>query len=139
SGVGVIQAGIESFADDSLRLMKKGVTGAQNAAILRWAKESGVVALWNLIFGFPGETAASYAENVAWMEKLTHVDPPNACAPIRMDRFSPNFTDPVGHGFTAVRPMPAYRHVFPFPEETLAELAYYFDYDHPGFVEMPAL
>ena len=36
AGVASIQPGVESLADDTLRVMRKGVTGAQNVAILRW-------------------------------------------------------------------------------------------------------
>ena len=32
-----------------------------------------------------------------------------------------------------VEPMPAYRHVLPFPEEAIRRAAYYFRYEHPGF------
>jgi hypothetical protein len=65
------------------------------------------------------------------LHDVVHLPPPDAAAPIRMDRFSPNFTDWRVQGFTEVSPMPAYRHVLPFTEETLAQAAYYFRYDHP--------
>jgi hypothetical protein len=48
-----------------------------------------------------------------------------------MDRFSPNFVRWKEKGFSAVRPMPAYRHVYPLAEEQLREVAYFFDYEHP--------
>ncbi len=128
-----VQAGVESLLDGTLKLMRKGVSGAQNVALLRWCTEFGIHPSWNLLYGFPGEDLAGYAELRARMEMLVHLGPPVACAPIRMDRFSPNYTRWREHGFTGMEPMPAYRHVFPFPEDTLRELAYFFQYEHPRF------
>lgn len=131
AGVVYIQPGIESFADRTLELMGKGVSAAQNIALLRWCQELDVTAGWNLIFGFPGEDLADYARILETMRKLTHLRAPSACALIRMDRFSPNFVRWKEKGFSAVRPMPAYRHVYPLAEEQLREVAYFFDYEHP--------
>ncbi|KAA0254972.1 MAG: RiPP maturation radical SAM protein 1 [Acidobacteria bacterium] len=133
AGVASLQPGIESFSDSTLRLMQKGVTGARNVAVLRWCEELGVVALWNLLYGFPREDPADYPATLALMKKLVHLRPPTAVAPIRLDRFSPHFEDPAAHGFTEVAPMPAYRHVFGLPEESLARMAVYFRYRHPRF------
>jgi ribosomal peptide maturation radical SAM protein 1 len=135
AGVTTVQAGVESLCDATLRLMRKGVSAAQNAALLRWCRELGIDALWNIIYAFPDEALADYPAQLAALRDLVHLFPPDAAAPIRMDRFSPNFTNWRGHGFTEIAPMPAYRHVFPFPEETLSELAYYFRYDHPQLDE----
>lgn len=133
AGVASLQPGIESFSDSTLRLMRKGVTGARNVAVLRWCEELGVVALWNLLYGFPREDPADYPATLALTKKLVHLRPPTAVAPIRLDRFSPHFEDPAAHGFTEVAPMPAYRHVFGLPEESLARMAVYFRYRHPRF------
>ncbi|MGZ3459844.1 MAG: hypothetical protein ACXU86_15215, partial [Archangium sp.] len=119
-------------------VMRKGVSGAQNVALLRWCQESGVDALWNLIYGFPREDPDDYARTLSLLQKLVHLRPPDICSPIRMDRFSPNHAGWREQGFTRIRPMPAYRHVFPFPEQALHELAYYFDYEHPRFDEVLA-
>lgn len=131
AGVVYLQSGIESLADRTLELMDKGVSAAQNIALLRWCEELGVLAAWNLLFGFPGEDLDDYARLLATMEKLTHLRGPTTCGLIRMDRFSPNFTRWREKGFSAVRPMPAYRHVYPLAEAGLEELAYFFDYEHP--------
>ena len=65
------------------------------------------------------------------MRHMVHLSPPDGVAPIRMDRFSPNFTEWRARGFTSLAPMPAYRHVFDFGPDDLAQIAYYFRYDHP--------
>jgi ribosomal peptide maturation radical SAM protein 1 len=131
AGVTTVQAGVESLSDRTLHLMGKGVSGAQNLALLRWCAELGIDPLWNLIYGFPHEHLADYATTVALIRDVMHLPPPDAAAPIRMDRFSPNFSRWGDQGFTVVEPMPAYRHVFPFPAEDLEAAAYYFRFDHP--------
>jgi ribosomal peptide maturation radical SAM protein 1 len=130
AGVTSIQPGIENFADDTLRLMRKGVSGAQNVAILRWSAELDLRVLWNLIFGFPREQVTDYETNLAVMKLLTHLRPPDVCAYIRLDRFSPNFTEWRSLGFSTIRPLAAYKHIFPFEETELCRLAYYFAYEH---------
>lgn len=131
SGVTHLQPGIESLADTTLKVMQKGVSAAQNLAFLRWCAELGVQPYWNLIYGFPQEDPLDYERNLDLLRKITHLPPPQGVGPIRLDRFSPNFDRWEEHGFTRVAPLPVYRHLFPFPEETLWELAYYFEYDHP--------
>jgi ribosomal peptide maturation radical SAM protein 1 len=133
AGVTSIQPGVENFADDTLRLMRKGVSGAQNVAMLRWGEELGVLVLWNLIFGFPQEQVTDYETNFSVMKLITHLRPPDVCAYIRLDRFSPNFMEWRSFGFSTIRPLPAYKHIFPFEETELRRLAYYFAYEHENF------
>jgi ribosomal peptide maturation radical SAM protein 1 len=133
AGVTTVQAGIESLSDATLRVMGKGVSGAQNIALLRWCAELGIDPLWNIIYAFPKERLEDYPAMLDVLRQLVHLPPPDAAAPIRMDRFSPNFTEWREHGFTAVAPMPAYRHVFPFAPDDLGTAAYYFRYEHPQF------
>ncbi len=131
TGVTHVQAGVESLADKTLRVMGKGVTAAQNVALIRWCVETGIEPAWNIIYGFPREDMSDYDRMLALFARLTHLPPPEGIAPIRMDRFSPNHARWREEGFTAIEPMPAYRHVFPFGEEELGRLAYYFSYKHP--------
>jgi len=131
AGITAVQAGVESLSDHTLRVMGKGVSAAQNIALLRWCAELGIDSLWNLIYGFPAERLADYQTMLDTMRHLVHLPPPDAVAPIRMDRFSPNFTGWQKRGFTSVAPMPAYAHVFHFGPDDITEVAYYFRYDHP--------
>lgn len=131
AGVVSVQAGMESFSTATLRLMRKGVSGALNVAFLRWCREAGIEAHWNLIWGFPGEPLEDYAKQLDLVRCLTHLDPPEVCCEIRMDRFSPNHREWREHGFTAIRPAAAYSHVFPFGEEAIARLASFFDAEQP--------
>jgi ribosomal peptide maturation radical SAM protein 1 len=130
AGVSSIQPGIENLADDTLRLMRKGVTGAQNVATLRWIAELNLDVYWNLIFGFPNEPVKDYDTNLSVMNLMTHLSPPDVCTYIRLDRFSPNFTDWQSLGFSSISPVPSYRHIFPLDEAELSRFAYYFAYEH---------
>jgi magnesium-protoporphyrin IX monomethyl ester (oxidative) cyclase len=129
-GVAAIQPGIESLSNDVLRLMKKGCTALHNIQLLRWCKELGIEVAWNLIGGFPGEPVDAYAAMAALAPLLTHLPPPGACTPIRLDRFSPLFTDADRMGLKRVRPKPAYYYIFPFGRHELQRLAYFFDFDY---------
>ena len=48
--------------------------------------------------------------------------PPGASGSIRLDWFSPNFTHGPQLGLTDIQPFPAYRHIYPFQPEVLANL-----------------
>jgi ribosomal peptide maturation radical SAM protein 1 len=130
AGVIYLQSGIESLSDRTLELMDKGVSAAQNVALLRWCRELGVLAQWNLLFGFPGEDLDDFPRMHELLQKLAHLAPPEVCTVIRMDRFSPNFEKWQEKGFLDVRPLPSYRHVFPLDDEGLRSLACFFEYRH---------
>ena len=125
-----IQPGIESFSDAVLDLMNKGCNGIQNIRILRWGAEMGMEVIWNIIFGFPGERAEDYEAMADLVPLLVHLRRPTFAVRVRLDRFSPFFMDPQGHGMTEVRPARAYRYVFPLGEAELRDLAYFFDFDY---------
>lgn len=131
AGVTEVQAGIESLSDGSLSVMRKGVSAAENVAFLRWCAELGITVHWNLIHGSPKETSDNYAESLAVAGKITHLEPPYGIFRVRLDRYSPNHSRWREEGFSALRLLPAYRHVFPFPDEDLERLASFFDYEVP--------
>jgi ribosomal peptide maturation radical SAM protein 1 len=143
AGVRTIQPGVESFSDEVLALMRKGVTGLQNIQALKWCKQYGVTPLWNLIWGFPGEPTTAYAQQAELVPRLEHLPPPAGCFGLRLDRFSPNFEDAEALGFTGVAPLPAYEFVYPFEPPAVANLAYYFQFatrgPHPGTYVGPLL
>ncbi len=126
AGVVSIQPGIESFSDGVLRIMRKGVSALQNIQLLKWCKELGINAYYNVIWGFPGESEEHYAEVARLLPLLTHLEPPVGWGHLRIDRFSPNFDQAAQLGFTNVSPHPAYRYVYPLGDEALANLAYFF-------------
>jgi hypothetical protein len=61
---------------------------------------------------------------------LTHLQPPAACSPVRLDRFSAFFAQAKHLGLSRVRPAPAYYYVFPLRRKELARLAYFCDFDY---------
>jgi ribosomal peptide maturation radical SAM protein 1 len=129
-GVRRIQPGIESLDDGVLRLMDKGCTALQNIALLRWCDELGIEVSWNLIGGFPFEDPAAYERMAALIPLVTHLPAPMSVSPLRLDRFSPLFTEPERFGLQRVRPARAYYFVYPLERRELYELAYFFDFDY---------
>ena len=129
-GLRAIQPGIESFSDQALQLMRKGISGLRNIQLLRWCRELGISVSWNILVGFPDEDVAEIDRMTLLLPKLTHLDQPSACSSIRLDRFSPLFVGADQFGLTRVRPNHAYYYVFPFDKKSLSQLAYFFEYDY---------
>jgi len=130
AGPGAAQLGIETFATPVLKLAGKGASALQNLQTLKWFSEAGIEVKWNLLYGFPGEDPADYATLAELLPWLYHLAPPLAVGRVRLDRFSPYFEDPDRYGIANPRPNRAFRYVYPFPDESLAELAYYYEYDY---------
>lgn len=130
AGVQDAQAGIENLSTNALRAMRKGSTSLGGIQTLKWCKQYGVRADWNILYGFPGETAADYARNLELVRLLKHLDPPSTIGRFRMDRFSPSFEMAAEMGLTNVRPNPIYRYIYPLPEETLFNLVYSFEFGY---------
>jgi len=126
AGVTLIQPGIESLNTGTLKLMHKGVTSFQNIRFLKNCLRYGISPLWNLLIGFPGEKDDVYRKYVADMPLLAHLPPPSGAYPVRFDRYSPYFTKAAEYGLN-LSPYDFYRFVYPFPEESLAKLAYFFE------------
>ncbi len=134
-----VQAGIENLSTHVLGLMAKGSNSLMNVQTLKWCKQLGVIADWNLIYGFPGETAEDYEQNLRLARLMTHLDPPTGCGPIRLDRFSPNFDCAEEMGLTNVRPAELYKYIYPFEPRTLSDLVYYFDFEYKQEIDQGGL
>jgi ribosomal peptide maturation radical SAM protein 1 len=130
AGIDRLQPGIESFSTPILQLMRKGCSALQNLQTLKWASELQIELFWNFLMGFPGEDPQEYERMAAMIPSIVHLTPPIAIGLVRLDRFSPYFTAPEQLGIAGVRPAPPYSAIYPFPEESLRRLAYFFDYDH---------
>jgi len=130
AGITKLQPGVESLIDDVLMLMRKGVSALHNIQLLKWCKELGIKPHWNVLWGFPGEPPREYERLADVVPLLRHLPPPGGFGAIRLDRFSPNHFDADRLGFKNVRPLAPYGHVYPFPEDVLRNLAYYFSYDY---------
>ena len=128
AGVRRVQPGIESLSSPILSLMHKGVKAIQNINLLRWCAHYGIRPSWNLLWGFPGETAAHYDEQTALIPRLVHLQPPDGEGRIWMERFSPLFTQARALGVTAMRPSDSYEQVYPATLD-MEKAAYFFDYE----------
>ena len=132
AGLAAIQPGIESLSENVLKLMRKGVTPLQNVQLLKWCREYGVLPYWNVLYGFPGETAADYEEMCRIASKLAHLPPPLCGGAIRVERFSPYFDHAADFGIRDLRAHASYAYVYPFNESELYNLAYIFDFTFEG-------
>ncbi len=123
-----IQPGIEALSTDTLKRMKKGTTAFQNIALLKNCALHDIDPAWNLLVGFPGESAAVFRKYLDDLPLLAHLPAPIGVAPVRFDRFSPYFTHAKEFGLE-LRPFDFYGMAYPFEDADLRDLAYYF-YDN---------
>jgi hypothetical protein len=68
----------------------------------------------------------------ALLPALRFLDPPCGCGPVRLDRYSAYAERPQDYGLHDVVPLATYRYLYPFPEASLREIAYAFDYAYPA-------
>jgi len=129
AGLRAAQLGIETFDSEILKNLNKGVRGYQNLQTLKWFAEARVTAEWNILYGFPWETADTYRQLASLVTKIPHFPSPLGVGRARMDRFSPFFESPGRYGMKNPRASRAFAHVYPFPQDVLNRLAYYYEFD----------
>jgi ribosomal peptide maturation radical SAM protein 1 len=127
AGIDHIQPGIESLSSQVLGLMRKGTRAVWNVNLLRWGRYYGMGVYWNLIWGFPGESEADTAGQLALLPRLRHLVPPDGAGRVWMERFSPLFNETDQFVTTRLEPSRTYQWVYP-PHVDLPEAAYFFDY-----------
>jgi len=125
AGVTQVQPGIEAMATSTLKLMRKGTTAFLNLQFLKSCVRFGMDPEWNLLIGFPGEAEEVYEKYQSDLPLMRHLPPPTGAYTVRFDRFSPYFDHADEYGLE-LRPMDFYGLTYPFPEEDLAGMAYYF-------------
>ena len=132
AGVIMAQVGIESFDDEVLQAMKKGVRAIQQVQTLKHMQEIGIRPVWNIIYANPVENAAQYRRMIALLPSLHHLKPPGdgEVTPMILQRFSAYWRDPKRYGIRDIRPQDIYRRIFPRDGLRLDKLATFFDYDH---------
>lgn len=128
AGIKMIQPGIESLNSHVLSLMRKGISMLHNVRCMKWAHYYGMRVVWNILTGFPGETEEDYEEQIRVVTLLRHLPPPTGCGRIWLERFSPYFFDK-SYPVENVRPLEAYRFIYPEEQLNLAKIAYFFDYE----------
>ncbi len=137
-GVKVMQPGIESLSDATLKEMDKGVSPMQNLACLKWSSYYNVHISWNILLGFPQETAEDYRKQIALIPSIVHFPPPESVGQFWLERFSPYFTNPARYGITITGPGVAYGYVYDPARVDLRKVAYDFEYELEHRVD-PAL
>lgn len=120
-----IQPGIEALATSTLKLMKKGTTAFQNLKLLKLCAYYAGAPYWNLLVGFPGEDEQVFRRYIEAIPLLTHLHPPTSAHAVRFDRYSPYYYEAEKYHLD-LRPLDFYALIYPFPEEDLRNLAYYF-------------
>jgi ribosomal peptide maturation radical SAM protein 1 len=123
-----IQPGVESLVTSTLKLMKKGTTAFQNVALLKNCLINDIHPEWNLLIGFPGESEEVFKKYLADIPLLVHLPPPSGAFQVRFDRYSPYFVQAQQYGLD-LHPSDFYTFIYPFDEEALRNMAYYFT-DH---------
>jgi hypothetical protein len=108
--------------------MSKGITGIRNVNTLRWMRYYGINVIWNILYGFAGETVEDYRQQEEILRHITHLQPPDATIRIMMERFSPMFSDRASFPVRYMRPRASYGYVYP-ERVDLERVAYTFDYE----------
>ena len=133
AGITAIAAGIESLSTKILRRLGKGVTALQNLKLLREARSRLIYVWWNMLVGVPGETEEDYEPILDILPFIQHFQPPTGIGRIAINRYSRYFSNPARFGITNVRPVAAYRLIYPANAD-LEKLAYTFDADFESIV-----
>ena len=131
AGLVGIQPGLESLSSPVLRLMRKGVRAAQNVNLLRWAQYYDLHVVWNILWGFPGETEGQCKEQADWVPHLAHLQPPVSAGRLWMERWSPLYMRPEEFGVRVCVPERSYHYVYPDGVD-LDRVAYFFDHEMAG-------
>lgn len=133
ANINAVLPGIETFSTPLLRLMNKGVSACQNLLFLRHARSVGIYCDWLLLWRFPGDTAAMYAEVLRLLPLIRHLQPPRRMSPMFLARFSTYFEEQQRYDLRHVRPWDAFYQAFP-QEAQIEKLAYWFQADYPSEV-----
>jgi ribosomal peptide maturation radical SAM protein 1 len=135
-----IQPGIEALSSALLKRMDKGVLARQNLMLLRYTRTVGLRTEWNLLWGFPSDEPEAYAETLALVPLLHHLQPPSELVHISIDRFSPYYNRAQSYGLSNLRPHPVYRAVFPAHTD-FGKVAYRFvaDYQSGAYRCLPTI
>lgn len=109
AGVTTVQAGIENFSTDILRMINKGSNMLRSILFLRDSKDAGVQVMYNYLYGFPGEKPEYYTEIVKIMPLLHHLEPPlYPPKPMILQKYSGYYKKADTDSVMDMQPMPQY-------------------------------
>jgi len=98
AGFHITQPGIESINDHLLKLMGKGSSAIQNIAIMKYAATYGILPVWNMMYGVPGEEREDFEQMLDLIPLVHHLYPPTRANPIVFMRFSRYTNNPEEYG-----------------------------------------
>jgi magnesium-protoporphyrin IX monomethyl ester (oxidative) cyclase len=138
-----VQAGIESFSDDMLRLMGKGVSAIRQVETLKHCFAHDMKVLWYVLLGLPGETDEMVAQENEVIRKIMHLEVPNTVAHMMYLRYNYYMDHPEDPLAPKLRPDRGYDFVYPdrdfirravhlYAPEDEEALARYYDYRRIG-------
>jgi len=125
AGYRILQPGIESLSDHVLRLLSKGVSAAQNLALLRYARKYDMIVLWNLLTGTVGETGEDYRLQTELIPSVSHLQPPTNDYGIIYMRNSVYERRREEYGLN-LAPDPVFRFISPDDEAYVRDIAFHF-------------
>lgn len=132
AGVGAVQPGIESFSSAALKRIRKGATGLQQVAALKWCATYDINVIFGILVGLPGESARELRDMIATMRRLHHLCAPVAANPLALHSFSPYAADPAKHGIRDIAPFPLQRLIYQSDDALLSRLCYELDFRIEG-------
>jgi ribosomal peptide maturation radical SAM protein 1 len=128
AGIKWIQPGIESFSSNTLKCMRKGITAIQNIQLLKYCKEYGINACYNILTGFNGETVDDYENMISTISKIKHLQPPSGLSTdVQIHRFSSMYNTPQKYGLENMMPCRYYNEWFPKDFIDINKIAYFFE------------
>ena len=141
-GVFQVQAGIESFSDNILKLMGKGVSVIQQVQIMKHCSAHGIHLMWYILVGTPGETEQMCREVNEVIPKIMHLQGPGTVASVLYIRDS-YYTEHQGGAVPELEPDTGYDFIYPnrdfihrtallFSPKDPKALACYYDYRQIG-------
>lgn len=133
-GLTSVQPGVESFATNVLKSMRKMTTGMRNVELIKWCTFYGIDCLYNILMRFPGETEEDYLLQAQLVPKILHLQPPWGIVKARADRGSPMFAEPETQSVRRLTPARCYDYIFPRRFD-LSRVSYYFDHEIGNVVD----
>ena len=127
SGFKWFQAGIESLNDGCLQLMNKGNKAIRHVELLKNARITGVMMLWNMLSGFPSEKAQWYGEMAELVKKITHYEhPASSLSRLVIQRFNAYWRNPGKYGLE-LQTAEIYKYAYPAVPGFIENTAYNYE------------
>lgn len=125
--INMVLVGIESLCTDNLKIMRKGATMFDNIRFLMNCRKHGIVALWNFLMAVPGEDIEVYSRYQKLIPIMQHLMPPSAVWPVTIQKHSLYSKRREEYGLELVPDIELLQYLYPYDEEDLQKIAYYYD------------